>query len=118
MDDLISRQAAIDAIDETRWYHIKDGQLIKGANSKLHEPLFKAEDIYRVLEQLPSEQRWIPDGLVTCRDCVHWDRCDDPDYPKRGYCSHPKHYGERFGFYPDEDHFCGYAERRIDEEGE
>ena len=56
-DDLISRQVAIDAMENVDWYHInKDGRLIHGANSEKDEPLYKAEDIYNVLEQLPSAE--------------------------------------------------------------
>jgi len=54
MDELISRQEAIDAIESTDWYHIKDGELVHGANSKEDEPLYKAKDIYSVIENLPS----------------------------------------------------------------
>lgn len=42
--------------------------------------------------------------IILCRNCKHWERegiCD-------GYCSEM----ESGGF--DEDHFCGYAERRTD----
>ena len=57
MNDLIDRQLAIDAMENVDWYHInKDGQLIHGANSEEDEPLYKAEDIYNVLEQLPSAE--------------------------------------------------------------
>lgn len=36
MDDLISRQAAIDTMEDVDWYHInKDGQLVHGANSNM-----------------------------------------------------------------------------------
>ena len=57
MRDLIDRQAAIDAIEEVDWYHIgKTGELIHGANSQEHEPIYKAKDIYAVLEKLPSAQ--------------------------------------------------------------
>ena len=61
MDDLISRQAAIDAIERTDWYHINNnGELVHGANSKYDVPLYKAEDIYKTINGLPSVQRWIP----------------------------------------------------------
>ena len=57
MADLIDRQAAIDAVENTDWYHIgKTGELVHGANSQEHEPLYKAKDIYAALERLPSAQ--------------------------------------------------------------
>ena len=55
--DLISRQSAIDAMEDVDWYHInKNGQLVHGANSKEDEPLYKAEDVYKVLNDMPSAQ--------------------------------------------------------------
>lgn len=43
-------------IEETTWYHInKNGELVKGANSDRHIPLYKAEDIYNLLNKLKSE---------------------------------------------------------------
>lgn len=57
MDDLIRRQEMILAMEDTDWYHInKDGQLVHGANSKEGEPLYKAEDVYKVLNDMPSAQ--------------------------------------------------------------
>ena len=55
--DCISRQSVIDAIEGVDWYHInKDGQLTHGANSKEDEPLYKAKDVYAVLNEMPSAQ--------------------------------------------------------------
>ena len=56
-DDTISRKATIDAMENVDWYHInKDGQLVHGANSKEDEPLYKAKDVYAVLNTMPSAQ--------------------------------------------------------------
>ena len=45
-DDLISRQAAIDTIDNTDWYHLNaKGELVSGANSAGHQAWYKADDI-------------------------------------------------------------------------
>ena len=66
MSDLISRQAAIDAMESTDWYHIgPTGELVHGANSKIDEPLYRAEDVYRVLESLPA--------IIRCQECVWWE---------------------------------------------
>lgn len=60
-DNLISRQAAIDTIENTDWYHLNaKGEMVSGANSDGHQAWYKADDIYKVLEELPSAQRWIP----------------------------------------------------------
>lgn len=83
MDDLISRQAAIDAIENTDWYHQNANKdMVSGASNE-HEAWYKAEDIYRALESVPSaqpEQRWIPCSermpkkngfyLCTTKDCI------------------------------------------------
>ena len=54
MDDLIYRRVAIEAVEDTDWYHInKNGELVHGANSEEDTPLFKADDIYRVLDSVP-----------------------------------------------------------------
>lgn len=56
-DDTISRKAAIDAMENVDWYHIsKDGQLVHGSNSVDYEPLYKAKDVYAVLNKIPSAQ--------------------------------------------------------------
>ena len=61
MSDLIDRQAVAEAIENTNWYHI-NGELVSGANSQEHEPLYRASDIYAALEEVPSVDapQWIP----------------------------------------------------------
>ena len=57
MSDLIERQAAIDAIEEVDWYHQnKNKDMVSGANSSEHQAWYKADDIYKTLEALPSAQ--------------------------------------------------------------
>lgn len=57
MSDTISRKATIDAMESVDWYHIsKDGQLVHGANSAEHQALYKASDVYKVLNEMPSAQ--------------------------------------------------------------
>ena len=62
MDDTISRRAMIDAVDGVDWYHHnKNGEMVHGANSDKHQAWYKAEDIYKAIEALPSAQPgWIP----------------------------------------------------------
>ena len=56
-DDTISRKATIEAMEGVDWYHIdSDGQLTHGANSEEHEPLYKAKDVYKVLNDMPPAQ--------------------------------------------------------------
>lgn len=82
MDDTISRTAVLDAVDGVDWYHQnKNGEMVHGANDDEHQAWYKADDIYKAIESVPSAQpepRWIPcserlpeeDGLylVTSRE--------------------------------------------------
>ena len=87
-DDLISRQVAIDAMENVDWYHInKDGRLIHGANSEKDEPLYKAEDIYNVLEQLPSaESNLFNNNILRHPQCTSRTKLGNCD-PVGGFCT-------------------------------
>lgn len=68
MSDLISRKDAIEAVDDIDWYHQnKNGEMVSGANPSDHQAWYKAEDIYSVLESLPSAEPKTPsNGSITC----------------------------------------------------
>lgn len=99
--NLISKQAAIDAVDGVDWYHQnKHGEMVHGANSDEHQAWYKAEDIYKAIESVPSAQpRWIPcnkrlpeeDGLylVTRQDfgwnCTEYREIDIAKYDSDGW---------------------------------
>lgn len=86
-NDLISRQAAIDAINN-----------IMPTKEGLYEP---SEVLYELM-QLPYAQ---PE-IIRCKNCKWWS---NDDYRE---CSNPNYddgYVTPAGFY------CGYAERRADE---
>ena len=85
MSDLISRQAAVEAIEKTDWYHInKNGELVSGANSQEHEPLYKASEIYAALEEVPSTQ---PE-IIRCKKCLMHGVCRfEQGLGLDGYCS-------------------------------
>lgn len=54
-EDLIRRSDAIDAIENTDWYrqnHNKD--MVSGANSSEHQAWYKADDVYKALEAIPT----------------------------------------------------------------
>ena len=88
-DDLISRQAAIDAlVDENIIDHMDTVY-----DSELHRC---KRAIVRILSQLPSAQ---PE-IVRCKDCI-----------KRDYCRTTNIWAVP----PDDDWYCGDAERRTDE---
>jgi hypothetical protein len=60
--DLLTEQ-----IEGTTWYHIGgNGKLCEGANSKNDMPLFKADDIFKVLLDAPAADVV---EVVRCKDC-------------------------------------------------
>lgn len=70
MSDLISRQAAIDAIESTAWYHQnRNGEMVHGANSSEHQAWYKADEILAMIENLPSAQPEIT--LESAIDYLH-----------------------------------------------
>jgi len=114
-EDAISRQAAIDALELTTWYHQnRKGEMVEGANSQEDQAWYKAEDVYKVLNDLPSAQPertcvncgrtannggWYADGGTRCPIEEHYA------LPKDGYC----HLWEKRNVTDDD-----YPERRTD----
>ena len=50
---LVNKEDAVEAIENTDWYHInKDGELVSGANSQDHIPLYKADDVYKAIDSV------------------------------------------------------------------
>lgn len=69
-NDTISRQAVLDAVDGVTWYHQnKNGEMVHGANDK-KQAWYKADDIYHVLDTLPSAQ---PEQFNPCTVCQEFD---------------------------------------------
>ena len=85
-EDLIRRSDAIEAIELVDWYHQnRNKDIVSGANSREHQAWYKAEDIYKALEAVPSADRpqgkWIfktifpndkrefPMGYLVCSGC-------------------------------------------------
>lgn len=94
MDDLISRQAALDAI--------------MGQPPEPHYPSWYAAQI----EKLPAVQ---PE-IIRCKDCKFSHMTNDGRYCK--YCDQftdTDDYGELVEMYFDSNFYCGYAERKINE---
>ena len=89
MNDLISRQAAIDAI--------------RASTSKytgfMEMEMYTDDDAVEAIEGLPSAQ---PE-IIHCRDCK-WHRFDKDNIP---YC-----YNIDYGYGWKDDDFCSRAERR------
>lgn len=95
MDDLISRQAAIDVLKRKQY----NGN---GYISRFYNAIIQ-HDI-EAIEQLPSAQL----KIIRCKDCKYWDTTWQNDYaPNYHYC--PMIDGAHRN-----DFYCAYAERRTD----
>lgn len=84
---LIDADELLESIEETTWYHIFKGKLIQGANGETDIPLYKASDIYSVLDAAPTVDA-VP--VVRCKDCVYYggDTCWNEWFD--GFCSYGK----------------------------
>ena len=69
--DLISRADAIEAIEETDWYHQnRNKDMVSGANSDEHQAWYKADDVYKALEAVPSVNRPKDGDLISRADAI------------------------------------------------
>jgi hypothetical protein len=103
---LIDANALTDEIEKTDWYHInKLGELAIGANSELHTPLFKADDIFKALNQASTVDAV---EVVRCKECKY--RCTDscPTWYMESWT-----YRDKWALDNDDD-YCSYGERRTD----
>lgn len=95
---LIDANALIDTVEGLDWYHInKKGYLVHGANSSDHTPIYKAESIYRAIENAPTVDA-VP--VVRCKDCMRRGTTDCPML--EAFKSYPFHE-------PEDDAFCSYG---------
>lgn len=104
MDDLISRQAAIEALEREKTYcrAFREGYAPVDVFEKYNAGL---TDGIKAISSLPSAQ---PE-IIRCRDCKHWDKTWTNNWsPDYHYC--PKIDEVRKG-----DFYCRYAERRTNE---
>ena len=74
MNDYISRQAAVEAVEGLDWYCVFYGRIIQGAKDT-KTALYKAEDVYEVLAKLPAADAV---EVVRCKDCRHFGANDFP----------------------------------------
>lgn len=102
--DLIRRSEVVEAIDNIDWYHQNaSNEMVIGANPDLHQAWFKAEDVYKALESVPSAQ---PE-IIRCKDCRYYQD-NNNGYPHMN-CKWDANET------PDANDFCSGAERRTDE---
>ena len=89
MDDLIRRSDAIEAIEVVDWYHQnRNKDMVSGANSDEHQAWYKADDVYKALEAIPSADR--PQG--EWEDYDRYMKCCS----KCGWIHDILHYGVHF----------------------
>lgn len=78
-DRLISLNTVIDAIDGVDWYHQnKHGEMVHGANDDDHQAWYKADDIYKAIESVPSAQ---PEDR--CGECDAWNKYKNYQQPEQ-----------------------------------
>ena len=110
MSDLISRQAAIDALNDVSKHYTDKGR-------EWHPHVNFMID---AIKELPSAQ---PE-IIRCKDCKHWrQQTNYQGAPLSfGFCESDDMwrslYGETYEVShidTDDDFYCGYAERKTDE---
>ena len=80
MARLIDADELLESIEETTWYHVFKGKLVQGANGETDIPLYKASDIYSVLDAAPTVDaepvrhgKWIKKNessrIIKCSEC-------------------------------------------------
>jgi hypothetical protein len=74
-DNLIYRQAAIDALDNLEWFHQNANKdMVSGANPEHHQAWYKEQDVYKTLEQLPSVKLFAMLQRACKHRCLSMDR--------------------------------------------
>ena len=98
---LIDANALLDAIEGTYWYHISPkGYLERGANSQIHRPLFKADDIFQALKDAP---------IVDAVEVVHGQWIKRPDERICPFCN------DRYSYFGGkEKNFCPNCGAKMD----
>ena len=93
MNDLIARYKAIEAIENVDWYHQnRNKDMVSGANDDEHQAWYKADDIYKALEAIPSarqqEGKWIEVEWYPIAVPSKWCENDEkPIYASKLQCS-------------------------------
>lgn len=99
MAEYIEREAMIDEIEGTTWYHIScQKNLVEGAACEA-DALYKATDIYNVIKSAPTA------------DVVEVVRCKDCAIPHNRFTGCPN----LNGLIPPKNHFCSFGERKEDD---
>ena len=79
MAKYIKKKDLKNAIDECTWYHIgNDGELVEGANSFEHEPLYKYSDIKEIIKNLPTRKFENEPKRTALSKALKWTYGDEP----------------------------------------
>ena len=79
MAKYIKKKDLKNAIDECTWYHIgKGGELVEGANSYEHEPLYKYSDIKEIIKNLPTRKFETEPKRTALSKALKWTYGDEP----------------------------------------
>ena len=80
MPKYIKKKDLKNAIDECTWYHIgKNGELVEGANSSEHEPLYKYSDIKEIIKNLPTRKFETEPKHTALSKALKWTYGDEPN---------------------------------------
>ena len=105
---LIDANALNDAIEVTDWYHISPkGYLQKGANSQIHTPLFKADDIFQALKDAPTVDAV---EVVRCEKCLFRSQYSDENGCYK--CGGLQTEDGDLVMMVNPDFYCAYGERK------
>lgn len=93
---LIDREKLIEALEDMTWFHInRKAELVEGASSKTTTPLYKAEEVYELIENFPTAResgRWmveILDGAIGYRPrLIYCSECRTVVMAKTNFCPH------------------------------
>lgn len=100
-NDLISRSALLHGVDKTI-AHMRNKA---GEDKLLNSAINLVQNTRDFIAQAPAVDAV---EIVRCRDCIYYEI--GKDYLP--YCNHPD---SGIAYFPDEDDFCSYGERRADD---
>ena len=99
MAEYIEREAVIDEIEDTTWYHIScQKNLVEGAACEA-DALYKATDIYNAIKSVPTAD---VEEVIRCKNCKKYELMK----------SNGKHFCNEFGGFVTEEDFCSRGERK------
>ncbi len=116
MEDLISRQAAIDEIEyELEMIDSALDSLTFGSNARerLLQRKVEAREILNSIQQLPS----VESEIVRCKDCKYWEQnaqhgYDEDNEEYHNYCARLVPDDDYYAYTREANEFCSRGERK------